>query len=71
MSKNKKPMTDEQKVAKRVYDVQYSKNHIKKRVIDFNMGSGEDMKILEHLDAQPNKSRYVKDLILEDMNVGT
>ena len=60
-------LTEEQKLAKNAYHLQYGKDRIKKRVIDFNVGSDEDMKILNHLDEKPNKSRYVKGLIKEDM----
>lgn len=63
----RKPLTEEQKIAKHAYDLEYSRQHVKKRVLDFNTNSDEDMKILEHLDKQPNKSRYVKDLISDDM----
>ena len=57
----------DRKSVKKAYDIRYSKANITKRVIDFNKNSDEDMKILNHLDQKPNKARYVKGLILDDM----
>ena len=67
MEKKRRKLTPEQKQAKSARDMAYNKEHIIKRVIDFNNGSDEDMRILDHLDRKENKTRYVKDLILEDM----
>ena len=63
-----KPLTPEQKKAKSARDMEYNKKMIIKRIVDFNRGSEEDMKILGHLDSRPNKARYVKGLIREDMD---
>ena len=68
LTARKYTLTPEQKKAKKAYDMKYKERFIKKRVIDFNVGSEEDMKIMNHLDRQRNKSRYVKTLILDDMN---
>ena len=63
-----KPLTPEQRKAKAIKDMEYNKRMIIKRIVDFNRGSEEDMKILGHLDSRPNKARYVKGLIREDMD---
>ena len=36
-------------------------------VVDLNKGSDEDAPIIAKLEAQPNKARYVKGLIREDI----
>jgi len=60
-------LSDEARKRKMAYDIAYKDKYVKKRVIDFNIGSDEDKRILNHLDAQPNKAKYVKRLISEDM----
>lgn len=42
----------------------YNKANIKQRVVNF---SPHELDLLEHLDAQPNKSGYIKQLIKADM----
>ena len=59
--------SEERKQSKKAYDLKYKAKNIVKRVVDFNKGSEEDMKILGHLDAQKNKAQYVKGLIKQDM----
>ena len=63
-------MSEASKERKTAYDLRYSAENITKRVIDFNRNSDEDVKILNHLDAQPNKTQYVKGLIKKDMGAG-
>lgn len=66
----RKPLTPDQKAVKMIRDMAYNKEHITKRVIDFNKNSDRDMKILGHLDSQTNKSKFVKDLIENNMDKG-
>jgi hypothetical protein len=66
----KRKMSEDAKARKMAYDLQYSQAHIVKRVIDFNKASKDDMEILDHLDTKPNKARYVKGLIRDDMDKG-
>lgn len=43
-----------------------SKNQVV-RTLAFYPHKDDDMELLEHLDAQPNKGAYIKQLIREDM----
>lgn len=63
-------MSDEARQRKAGYDRRYHDEHIRKRVIDFNMNTPEDVEALEHLDSQPNKAGYMKGLILNDKGTG-
>lgn len=52
----------------------YNKDHqqkyykkIKKLTVNFNMENDNDIKILEYLNSQDNKSNFVKDLISNHM----
>lgn len=49
------------------YDTNYNQEHVIRKVIGFNENNPEDQKILAHLNRQPNYSKYIKNLILEDI----
>ena len=61
-------MKPEQKAKKSVYDQEYAKQNIVRKVLNFNRLNSDDAKILEQLNQQPNMSDYIKRLILEDMS---
>lgn len=43
----------------------YNKEHYK--VVNFKLNKETEKEILEHLEAQPNKQGYIKELIKQDM----
>lgn len=49
------------------YDKQYAKDHIKRKFIPFNDTVPEDQIILSWLSTKKNVTKYVKELILEDI----
>lgn len=53
--------------AKREYDKNYLKENVKKISVSFNKNLTEDMELFEHLHAQSNIQKYVKDLIAKDL----
>lgn len=54
---------------KAAYDMQYAKEHITKKVIDFNGQNEVDRVILDWLKEKKYKfAPYIKELILNDMN---
>ena len=60
-------MSDEAIRHKSEYDQSYEKNNIVKKHIPFNKNNPDDAKMLDWLDQQKNVTRYVKDLITDDM----
>lgn len=54
-------MTEAEKRAK----AKYKKTKVKRFTLDF---SPADMELLEHIEKQPKKQTYIKDLIRKDMN---
>ena len=62
----------EKKFDKHAYDVAYLREHTTRKVILFNKGKPDDMKMLEWLNMQGERKfqEYVKRLIREDMNKG-
>lgn len=61
-------LSEESKERKHAYDVKYMREHVKQITIGFNGGDPDDMKIYDHVRKQPNQTRYLKDLIQEDMS---
>ena len=57
--------TDAQKKASRKYNLANTKN------IQFRLNLKTDADIIEHLESQPNKMRYFKDLIRADIEAKT
>lgn len=49
------------------YDKEYQKKNVKQINIPFNAKNPEDEKILAWLNAQLNKTAYIKKLIVHDM----
>ena len=49
------------------YDIQYAKEHIKRKFIPFNDTNPEDAELLEWLATKGNVTAYVKRLIRDDM----
>ena len=49
------------------YDKQYAKEHIRRKHIPFNDTDPEDMALLAWINRQPNATRYIKNLVREDM----
>lgn len=62
MPNEKKPYSEAQKRANRNY-----KRKIKRLYIELYLS---DQDIIDHLDAQPQKQTYIKDLIRKDMEKG-
>lgn len=60
-------LSESSKQKKAAYDMQYMKEHVTRKLIPFNKQSEEDKKILSWLNQQPNATKYIKQLILEDM----
>ena len=56
--------TKEQKTA---YDIQYAREHIKRKIIPFNVEKYDDLLLLEWLSQQENITEYIKQLIRKDM----
>ena len=52
---------------KGAYDKEYAKKHITRKFIPFNDTVPEDQLILSWLATKDNVTKYVKQLILEDM----
>lgn len=52
---------------KGAYDMQYAKDHIKRKHIPFNDTDPDDMALLAWINRQPNATQYVKKLVREDM----
>lgn len=52
---------------KTAYDMDYAKQHIRRRMIPFNMDKPEDFELWEWLDGRDNITQYIKDLIRADM----
>lgn len=52
---------------KAAYDKEYQRKNIKQINIPFNVQNPEDEKILAWLNAQLNKTFYIKKLIVHDM----
>lgn len=50
------------------YDIQYAKEHIKRKFIPFNDTNPEDAELLEWLSTKGNITAYVKQLIRDDMS---
>lgn len=48
----------------------YNREHSKYISLKFNTNSEEDAKILKHLSGIPSRQKYLKELILQDMNKG-
>ncbi len=55
------------KADKKAYDIQYAKDNVVRKFIPFNKQVPEDARMLEHLNKKSNVTRYIKDLISEDM----
>lgn len=53
--------------AKKEYDKKYIKENLKRVGLTFNKNLTEDMELFEHLHAQSNIQKYVKDLIAKDL----
>lgn len=60
-------MTEEARKRKASYDSSYVMEHQTQRKIIFNDTVPEDMDMLRWLDSKPNKNKYMKELIREDM----
>lgn len=60
-------LSDESKAKKKVYDKNYMREHVRQRTIGFNEGDPEDMKLYHWIGKQPNGTKYIKDLVREDM----
>ena len=52
---------------KKEYDLQYMKDHIRRRLLPFNMDKPEDKAMWEWLDKADNITEYIKQLIKDDM----
>lgn len=62
MEEQKKPVWYENKIKR---NAEYNKQFIKQIKVDFNIKT--EAEILQHLQEQPNKARYIKQLIIEDI----
>lgn len=62
MSEQKKPVWYENKIK---YNMDYNKQNIKQIKLVFNTKT--EAEILQHLEQQENKSGYIKNLIILDM----
>ena len=49
------------------YDIQYAKEHIKRKFIPFNDNNPDDSDLLAWLATKDNVTQYIKKLIREDM----
>jgi len=56
------------KEKKAAYNLQYNKDHITQ--IKFSFNNVHDLDILEHLQKQPNKQAYIKNLVRKDIKKG-
>ena len=52
---------------KAAYDKEYQKKNVKQVNVPFNMQNPEDERIFAWLNAQLNKTSYIKKLIVRDM----
>ena len=52
---------------KAAYDKEYQKKNVKQINVPFNMQNPEDERIFAWLNAQLNKTSYIKKLIVRDM----
>ena len=66
---DKRNLSPEATRRKRAYDKEYINKNIKMKTLSFNQNSPEDAEIYEWLQSKGARSgtRYIKDLILEDM----
>jgi hypothetical protein len=62
VSENKKPVWYENKIKR---NSEYNKQNMKQVKIAFNIKT--EAEILQHLEQIPNKSGYIKQLIIEDI----
>ena len=53
---------------KSAYDQQYMKEHIKRKIIPFNIEQDDDLELLDWLNRQDNITAYIKALIRADMD---
>jgi len=60
-------LSDKAKSNKAKYDVRYVHDHITRKLISFNFENEDDMEMLDWLNQQENITRYIKDLVLQDM----
>lgn len=60
-----KNLSDKAKQHKAKYDSNYIKNNVKTYLISFNKKYNADL--IRYLDSLPNKTEYIKNLILDDM----
>lgn len=61
-------MNETAKEKKTAYNLQYNKDHIVQ--VKFSFNKDYDSDILEHLQKQPNKQAYIKNLVREDIKRG-
>ena len=61
-------MSEESKERKHAYDVQYMRERVKQITIGFNVGDPDDVKLYDYVRSKPNQTRYLKELIQDDMS---
>lgn len=62
LRREKMPLTEAQKRAKAKYNLK-----ITKVSVEFSSNNPSDVELLAKLQTQPNKQRYIKDLIKKDL----
>lgn len=67
MAPERRKLSEASKRAKAAYDKKYMKNNVKQRTIGFNIGDPEDMAMYNWIGQQVNGTKYIKDLVREDM----
>ena len=60
-------LSEKSKKNKSAYDVEYARDNVVRKVIPFNKRIPEDSRMLDWLDTKQNVTRYVKELIQDDM----
>lgn len=60
----------EQKERKARYDMEYARNNIRRKEIPFNMTQPDDVELFHWLESKENYTKYIKELIRNDMNPG-
>lgn len=55
------------KEQKSEYDMRYAREHIKRKIIPFNIEQDDDLELLDWLNQQENITAYIKALIRADM----
>ena len=59
--------SDQAKMNKRAYDIDYNMKNITQKRINFNKNNDEDVMLLSWVNRQKNQSQYMKSLIRNDM----